>query len=159
MTLALRILRIVISLLGAAAVPALAAGLYAWFVMAHGKAPPLGVAHAMLSLTFQHALVHTIWLGLPVFALLYRRRRLNGWTAAAAGAAIGVVLVHLYTIVLYGPMVLGIWLEAPLFTLLFISQYVAMGALTGLSAWFVWATFPWQAERPLLAPMPSPSAR
>ena len=144
----LRLARIIMSLLGAAAAPALAAGIAGYWLMDGTTAiGGFSLAQATLSLVFSHALVHATWIGIPLFHVLIRRGRLTVKWLTLCSLGIGFLLVNAYFVALYSPTILGAWLEAPVFCLLYVLPYVLLAPLGALTALFVWRTFPLQNER------------
>ncbi|EGF90710.1 putative membrane protein [Asticcacaulis biprosthecium C19] len=143
--------RIFLSVLGAAAARAAAIGLMAYGVIGERTAiSGFELASTMLSLTFFLSLIIAAIIGIPMFAGLIRRGRLRWWSVTWRSFFVGFVVVNLVGVALYGLGAPAIWVLVPLYALIFLSPYLILSPLAGLTALLVWKTFPanpWGHER------------
>lgn len=132
------LIRLIMSLLGAAATPALIAGVLAYQFMARpaGDVAP-HIAQSILSVMFMHALTVAATLGLPMFYGLYRVGWLNTLTVPLTSTLAG--FIALFFCALMSDMFGGsVGLASMPITL----GYALLAPLSGLTAWLVWKTFP-----------------
>ncbi|ESQ76247.1 hypothetical protein ABAC402_05065 [Asticcacaulis sp. AC402] len=151
--------RILMSVLGAAAVTALALSVMGYLVMTGKTAVDgLSIAQAILSIGFYNALTVAVLIGMPLFAWLHRRGRLTWWPVMWTSFMTGLVVIELYFVALYGHYDLLLALAAPWFLLpLYSWFFYLLAPLAGLTALLVWKTFPGATTE--LPRRPLPSAR